>query len=228
MPVPCEPVWGCVYTGAARTLCCQTTAGSFILAFAKWEVSFRSGIKAFLNGEPGVCGKVVTAGALILVLISDRSPNPISILPGSGLSELGALQHSPACGAEDRQGLVCEPELWWVLHEPPQLWGNRGEDAHVKHCFCLSYSNFGCSAVWCWCCSGVLRCCSSLPGVRALGSVSKPQAFLGLGVFSSPGRGGRVSWGWCGALRAGSIPLLLALLSLGLLWARKPSAHTND
>lgn len=144
MPVPCEPVWGCVYTGAAHTLCCQTTAGSFILAFAKWEVSFRSGIKAFPSGEPGVCGKVVAAGALILVLISDRSPNPISILPGSGLSELGALQHSPACGAEDRQGLVCEPELWWVLHEAPSSGGIMERMLMCKHCFCLSYSNFGC------------------------------------------------------------------------------------
>lgn len=142
MPVPCEPVWGCVYTGAAHTLCCQTTAGSFILVFAKWEVSFRSGIKAFPSGEPGICGKVVAAGALILALISDRSPNPISILPGSGLSELGALQHSPACGAEDRQGLVCEPELWWVLHEPPQLWGNHGEDAHVQTLFLFELFEF--------------------------------------------------------------------------------------
>lgn len=66
VPVPCEPVWGCVYTGAAHTLCCQTTAGSFILAFAKWEVSFRSGIKAFPSREPGGCGKVVAPGALIL------------------------------------------------------------------------------------------------------------------------------------------------------------------
>lgn len=34
--------------------------------------------------------------------------------------------------------------------------------------------------------------------------------------------------GWQEALRAGSVPLLLALLSLVLLSARKPSAHTND
>lgn len=52
--------------GLPCTLCCQTTAGSFILAFAKWEVSFRSRIKAFPSGEPGVCGKVVASGALIL------------------------------------------------------------------------------------------------------------------------------------------------------------------
>lgn len=55
-----------------------------------------------------------------------------------------------------------------------------------------------------------------------------PKPFWLLGVFSSQSRFCRVSWGWCGALRAGSIPLLLALLLLALLSARKPSAHTND
>lgn len=66
VPARCEPVWGCVYTGAAHTLCCQTTAGSFILASAKWEVSFRSGINPFPSGEPGGCAKVTAPGALML------------------------------------------------------------------------------------------------------------------------------------------------------------------
>lgn len=43
---------------------------------------------------------------------------------------MGALQQSPACGAEHRQGLASEPDLWWVQCKLP-LSGESGEDAQM-------------------------------------------------------------------------------------------------
>lgn len=68
-----------------------------------------------------------------------------------------------------------------------------------------------------------------LQGVRADSSFPECEAYLvGWYAFHPEQSLQGELGGWGDGLAAGSVPLLLALLLLVLLSARKPSAHTND
>lgn len=54
---------------------------------------------------------------------------------------MGALQKSPACGAEHRQGLASEPDLQWGQCELP-LSGESGKDTQVQTLSISEFSKF--------------------------------------------------------------------------------------
>lgn len=113
---------GCAHTWACVNIMLSDLCGKLYSCFCKWEVSFRSGIKAVPGREPGVCGKESRFWS------SDRSFSAaVAQIPRASFLAQGFLS---GC-----RGFAAKPSLWEGRQGP-----GRNLNCGRCHTSCFSQS----------------------------------------------------------------------------------------